>query len=316
MQHEPDQSLCLALQGGGALGAFTWGVLDGLLCRQTAIEAISGASAGAVNAVVLASGYLANGPQGARDKLSGFWRRLSAMSPAGAGASAALRGLSALSIDPSPALMNPLGFNPLARVLEEAVDFAELRRSSPIALFVSATRVRDGAARIFRTDEITLDVVLASSCLPQFQRAVEIDGESYWDGGFSANPPLLELLRHTASRDLLVVELANAIPDTTSGAQIVQRLQQISLSASLQRELQTVASFQELVEGDPGAQSAIAQRMRGLRVHRLCAEKHLDLRSGDERDLAPGRQGQMFEAGVSAAAGWLPKWVETRAAAA
>jgi NTE family protein len=306
----PVRSVCLALQGGGALGAFTWGVLDALLGRGVELEAISGASAGAVNAVVLADGLLDGGPAQAREKLSRFWRKLSDIiflggSPA---AQAAFGALDLLSVRPSPALLNPFGLNPLRDLLRQEIDFDRLQRESPIRLFIAATRVDDGSARIFRTEEVTLEVVLASACLPQFHDAVEIDGEAYWDGGYSANPPIMELVRATRSSDLLVVELTTPEPlgADAGGTQIERRLREFALGASLQRELDTLLDLQRMCVAEPAARSRLARRLRTLRVHRLSAQAHLPEAPGlNGLDLTWRGLSRLSESGAAAGERWI-----------
>src|SRR5271166_6039924 len=182
--------IALALQGGGSFGAFTWGVLDRLLEDGTEFDAISGASAGSMNAVLLASGLQKGGPDGARAALDGFWHDV-ADTPSLP--SFALTALAASVPFVSPYYHNPLGLNPLRDLLTKHVDFDRLRAAPPVRLMIAATRVRDGGLRIFREDEVSLDSVLASACLPMMQRAVEIDGEAYWDGAYSANPQLHRL---------------------------------------------------------------------------------------------------------------------------
>src|SRR5690348_10607188 len=184
--------LSLALQGGGSFGAFTWGVLDRLLeSDRVAFDAISGTSAGAVNAVVLANGLAQGGPAEARRQLEHLWKRLSRAAPlASLGAATATSAALELSTRViSPYQFNPLGVNMLRDILLADVDFARLRKASPVRLLIAATRVTDGRLRLFREHEISVEAVLASACLPQLHHAVEIQGEWYWDGAFSANPP-------------------------------------------------------------------------------------------------------------------------------
>lgn len=303
------RSVCLALQGGGALGAFTWGVLEALLRHGVRLEAVSGASAGAVNAVVLADGLLDGGAEGAREKLSRFWRKLSDIiflsgSPP---ALAAFGAMDLLSVRPSPALLNPFGLNPLRDLLREEIDFDRLQRKSPIRLFIAATRVEDGSARIFRTEEVTLEVVLASACLPQFHEAVEIDGEAYWDGGYSANPPIMELVRATRSRDLLVVELTTPAPpgSEAGGKQIERRLREFALGAALNRELDTLLDLKRMCVAEPAARSRLARRLRTLRVHRLSAHAYLPQAPGlNGVDLTWRGLSRLAESGAAAAARW------------
>ena len=202
--------LNLALQGGGAHGAFTWGVLDRLLEEpHLALDGVSGTSAGALNAVTLASGWLAGGASAASRGLDQLWREIAALarfSPLRAG------GMSQMAADftaqlLSPYQLNPLGLNPLRQILERLVDFERLRRDRSLALFIAATDLRRAEARIFRNAELSLDAVLASACLPQLHQAVAIDGELYWDGGFVSNPPLIPLIEHCRARDLLLVQI-------------------------------------------------------------------------------------------------------------
>jgi NTE family protein len=203
-------ALSLALQGGGAHGAFTWGVLDRLLEEETIdIAAVSGTSAGAINAVALASGWCQGGREGARATLDRLWRavgREAARSPLRHGGFAAFAlGLATHLF--SPYELNPLDINPLRQLLNELVDFAALRARSPMPILIAATQVSTGQARIFREHELTADMVLASACLPQLHHAIEIDGETYWDGGYSSNPPVLELAELGRSRILLVLRI-------------------------------------------------------------------------------------------------------------
>jgi NTE family protein len=268
--------VALALQGGGAAGAFTWGVLDSVLDRGVQIEAISGASAGAVNAVLVADGLIDGGPDRAREKLAGFWRKASDLMPPGSTSAtlAALQALDGVALRPSPSLLNPFGFDPLRDLLRDTIDFARLRRESPVGLFISATRVRDGVARIFRTDEVTLEVLMASARLPQLHNAVEIESEAYWDGGYSANPPVIELVRATTAPNILVVELSSpsSTAAPTTGRDIERRLRDFALGASLQRELEMLSELQAICDAEPGAQSPFARHLRALRVDRISAQ--------------------------------------------
>jgi len=212
----------LGLQGGGAHGAFTWGVLDRLL-EETwlSIEGISGTSAGAMNAVVLVHGHLEDGPAGARQALEKFWREAShaaRFSPFQRGPLDVLLGRWTLDNSPlfvamdmmarvvSPYDANPFGTNPLRSILTDMIDFARLPQSA-IKLFVTATSVRTGSGRVFRNDQITPDVLLASACLPTMFQAIEIDGEPYWDGGYSGNPTITPLVRECSSSDTILVQI-------------------------------------------------------------------------------------------------------------
>ncbi len=225
-RHRP-RRLSLALQGGGSFGAFTAGVLDGLLADpDLSFDTVSGTSAGAVNAVLLADGLAEGGPDAARAKLARFWERLSLAAPLRLGGIVDAAMSSAVHLSGrmlSPYQFNPFGLDPLRRLLAEEVDFDRLRRDPPLHLMIAATRVRDGKLRLFREREITLDAILASACLPHIHHAVEIDGEAYWDGGFSANPPLRKLVRESRTDDVLLVQLT---PQQRDGgaAQLVRYL--------------------------------------------------------------------------------------------
>ncbi len=268
-------ALALALQGGGSFGAFTWGVLDRLL-EQGGIgwDMISGASAGAVNAVLLADGLAAGGPAEARRRLAWFWEQVSRRTPsgaamlAGAALGASLRWVSPFALDP-PAL------TPLRGLLEEAVDFPRLRAAAESGagplLLIAATRVRDGAPVLFRSPEITLDMVLASSCLPFLGQPVTIDGEACWDGGYSANPPLRALVEESRAQDLLLVQLlpaaAEAVPRQSHD--IARRVQEITFNAPLQREEAELEAARHA--GHPLFRSALRRRLDRARLHRIAA---------------------------------------------
>ncbi len=212
----------LALQGGGSHGAFTWGVLERLLEEPwLRIAGISGTSAGAMNAAVLADGWTEGGAAGARNALEKFWHSVSqaaAFSLLQRSPIDRLMGRWALDTSPayvamdlisrvlSPYVLNPLGYNPLRRILAESIDCNRLARSS-IKLFITATSVRTGRGRIFRNAEITADGLLASACLPTMFRAVDIDGEAYWDGGFTGNPTITPLVRETDAHDSILVQI-------------------------------------------------------------------------------------------------------------
>src|SRR5215475_10416106 len=240
----------LGLQGGGSHGAFTWGVLDRLLEEPwLRIEGISGTSAGAMNAAVLVDGYAKGGAEAARSALVAFWRsvsRAALLSPLRRGFLDVL--LDRWSLDHSPVFvamdmmarvfspydLNPGGFNPLQQILTESIDFDRLGRA-PIKLFVTATNVRTGQGRVFRNREITPQVLLASACLPSLFQAVEIEGESYWDGGYSGNPTITPLVRECNSRDTILVQI-NPVerPGVHNTArEILNRLNEVSFNSVL-----------------------------------------------------------------------------------
>jgi len=277
------QRLALALQGGGAHGAFTWGVLDRLLETGIHVEAVSGSSAGAFNAVFMAHGLLQGGPDGAREALSQLWQRIgdkAAFSPLrpnffdqmGAGAnmenSARVVGFDLFTRLLSPYQFNPLDMNPLRNLLTECIDFERLQRNRRIRLFVAATDVATGHARIFRTREITADVVLASATLPWLHHAVAIGGRHYWDGGFAANPPLMPLLEEAGVRDLLLVRLDNGETDSVplTARAIHARLNQIMFTAPLHRDLDQLTELRRLAQGG-ALRGSLARRLADLRFH-------------------------------------------------
>lgn len=257
--------ICLALQGGGAHGAFQWGVLDRLLEVDVLdIRAVTAASAGAMNAAALVSGLATGGPQGARDTLDKLWRETnqsggknvfgdssiwsSAMTPGWLKDSPLWRASETLSMSMSPYDFNPLNHNPLSRVLQATIDF-EAVRASDIKLFIAATEVRHARSRVFTTAEITDQVLLASACLPHLFQAVEIDGEPYWDGGYLANPPLWPLFYEGTPDDLLLVTLNPFERDEAPRAagDIMDRLNEVVFNAPLVAELRAIAFVQELV---------------------------------------------------------------------
>jgi NTE family protein len=280
----------LALQGGGSHGAFTWGVLDRLLEEEwLTIEAISGTSAGAMNAAILADGWLKGGAEGGRAALDSYWRRVSeaaAFSPFQRTVMDKLMGRWSLDHSPvylamdmltrvaSPYDLNPMGFHPLKPILEESIDFGALAKS-PIKLFVTATNVRTGRGRVFRNGEITADVLLASACLPTMFQAVEIDGESYWDGGYTGNPTLTPLIRESNARDTILVQInpRERAEVPRSAAEILNRLNEISFNASLMKELRMIALLRQVA--DPG--KGEGARWAGMRTHRIMTDKLAEL---------------------------------------
>jgi NTE family protein len=268
----------LALQGGGAHGAFAWGVLDRLLEeRRIAFEGITASSAGAMNAAVLAYGLAVGGPRGAREALADFWRgisesgRFSLLQP-----SPFDRFTHNHSLEHSPAFLafdlvtrlfspyqfNPMNHNPLRDVLERTVDFARLRESDCVKLFLSATNVCTGKVKVFENNEVTADSVLASACLPYIFQAVEIDGESYWDGGYMGNPALFPLIYNCNSSDIVIVHInpiERAAPPRTA-AEILNRVNEISFNSSLMREMRAIAFVTRLIE-DGQLDTAAVKRM-------------------------------------------------------
>jgi NTE family protein len=278
------KTISLALQGGGAHGAFTWGVLDHLLeDGRLRIDGVSGASAGAVNAVMLADGLARGGSGEARKRLAEFWRAASFGGNLPGPQRAVVDRLLALLPFPafpmhvfvhgvarflSPYDLNPLDINPLRDLIERLADFAAVRSYADLKLFISATNVRTGTARVFTRDEVTADVVMASAALPYVFRAVEIDGVPYWDGGYSGNPALLPLVQSTDSNDVLIVQIIPIErPSTpTSAREIIHRISEITFNASLTSELSTLALISRLVE-DGKLKGAAG--FRRINLHRI-----------------------------------------------
>jgi NTE family protein len=275
----------LALQGGGSHGAFTWGVLDRLIEEPwLRIDAISGTSAGAMNAALVADGWAQGGAKGARAALEAYWRRVSraaAFSPLQRSPLDRLMGRWTLDTSPayvamdlmarvlSPYDLNPFGLNPLRAILDESIDFGRIARA-PIKLFVTATNVRTGRGRIFRNAEITADVLLASACLPTMFQAIEIDGEPYWDGGYAGNPTLTPLVRESDAHDTILVQInprERPEPPRTAN-EILNRLNEVSFNSPLMKELRMIALLHEVA--DPG--HGEGARWAGMRTHRIMTD--------------------------------------------
>ncbi len=320
------KTINLALQGGGAHGAFTWGVLDELLQDERLdFEAISGTSAGAMNAVVLADGLMRDGAEGARRRLAAFWRRISRE---GIGAGAAgeifqnilgfwnLPSLSSFPTFPSfgygerlaqmvsPYRINPLNINPLRDLLGRLVDFDLVRANTALKLFISATNVRDGKIKVFTDDEITADAVMASACLPYLFQAVEIGGEAYWDGGYMGNPALFPFFTETKCSDILLVQVnpvrSEAVP--TTAREIMERVSEITFNSSLLREFRAIDFVNRLLDDnriDP-------THYRRNRVHRIDATEALSRYTASSKlDTSWHFFRELHDAGRKAAREWL-----------
>ena len=275
----------LALQGGGSHGAFTWGVLDRLLEEPwLGIDGISGTSAGAMNAAVLVDGHAKSGAAGARAALENFWRRVSEaarFSPLRRGPLDVILGRWTLDSSPiyvamdlmsrlvSPYDLNPMGRNPLREILAETIDFERLARA-PTKLFITATNVRTGRGHVFKNDAVTPDVLLASACLPTMFQAVEIDGEPYWDGGYSGNPTITPLIRECKSQDTILVQINPVERESSprSASEILNRLNEVSFNAVLLKELRMMALLQQVA--DPG--NSEGAQWAGMRIHRIASE--------------------------------------------
>ena len=285
----------LALQGGGAHGAFTWGVLDRLLEEEwLTFDGISGTSAGAMNAAVMASGFAHGGADGAKAALENFWKRVSdasKFSPMRRGPMEMLTGQWTLDYSPmylaaemasrifSPYDLNPMGNHPLRPILVDMVDFEALV-DSPICLFITATNVRTGVGHVFRNAQITPDVLLASGCLPTMFQAVEIDGEFYWDGGYSGNPTITPLVRECRSHDTILVQINPIVREEIprSARDIMNRLNEVSFNAPLLKELRMIALLHKVA--DPGRGEGA--QWAGMRLHRIATERVTELTSSSK----------------------------------
>lgn len=281
----------LALQGGGSHGAFTWGVLDRLLeDDRIEIEGISGASAGAMNAAVLAHGFTAGGREGARKALKKFWNSVAIKAPfnvmpedwstPGTIASQttptrATKTFLFLARFFSPYQLNPFNLNRLRDILAGQLDFERLRADCRIKLFVAATQVSTGTLKLFHTNQLTLDVLLASACIPSLHHTIEIDGEAYWDGGLTANPPIRPLLYKCVARDILVVLLHPCRrPETPVAADdIWHRLTEISFGSALFTELQGIALAKQEAERGLLSFGPLERRLRHLNMHLIDSQE-------------------------------------------
>ncbi|MEM6676410.1 MAG: patatin-like phospholipase family protein [Pseudomonadota bacterium] len=315
------KSVNLALQGGGSHGAFTWGVLDRIFEEDRIwIEAISGTSAGAMNAVVAAQGMYDGQAEGARQALHTYW---AAVSAAGRASPIKRSPLDMLvgnwSLDTSPTYLffdlmsriaspyetNPLDLNPLRDLLDEHVDFEKVRACGDMGLYLSATNVETGRVRVFKREEITRDAVLASACLPFMFKAVEIDGEHYWDGGFMGNPVLFPFIDESPTDDIVIVQinpvLREGVPKTAR--EILNRVNEITFNSSLLRELRAIDFVRRLKETDH-----LPEGYREMRVHIIEARKRMrPLGASSKLNSEWAFLRHLFEIGREAADRWLQK---------
>ncbi|MBM3568836.1 MAG: patatin-like phospholipase family protein [Alphaproteobacteria bacterium] len=280
----------LALQGGGAHGAFTWGVLDRLLeDERIGVDGIVGTSAGAMNAAVTAYGLAIGGNRGARDALAEFWRKVSergksgplqpspldrAMGGGGMEYSPIYQAFTAMMRVVSPYQVNPGNWNPLREVLEEVVDFERLRAATDVKLFLCAANVLTGRLKVFERHEVSAAAVLASGCLPFLFQAVEVDGQHYWDGGYMGNPPIFPVIYACQSRDVVIVQINPvAIPELPTTAQAIHdRINTLSFNSSLMRELRAISFVTKLIDGgfDDGG------RLKRMLIHTIDAEDFMN----------------------------------------
>ena len=317
------RTINLALQGGGAHGAFTWGVLDRLLEEDNlSFEGVVATSAGAMNASVLAYGMAEGGKRGAQKALANFWRRVShaaAFSPLQPSLFDKLTGSRSLENSPaflmfdmitrllSPYQFNPLNFNPLKGVLEQSIDLDAIRMTRcPLKVHICATNVRSGKVKVFNNDELSIDAIMASACLPFLFQAVEIDGEAYWDGGFMGNPAIFPLIYHGSSKDVVIVHInpieRKALPRTAP--EIFDRMNEISFNSSLMREMRAIEFITRLIDdGQLDAKKHSRMRIHSIRDDAEMAELGLATRLNPDwsflcrlRDTGRARAGEWLEA--------------------
>jgi NTE family protein len=298
------RGISLALQGGGSYGAFTWGVLDRLLEEPgIEIKGVSGASAGAINAALLAHGLTTGGHQGARRALADFWGSVAGTMPG-----SLVDSLLFLTRFLSPSQFNPFNLNPVRDTLAAQIDFERLRTHCGLPVFISATNVRTGMPRLFGTREITVDVLLASACLPSMHRTVEIDGEAYWDGGLSANPPVRPLLYECDASDIVLVLLhPDRRPEVPVRAEdIAARWTELSFSAALFSELEGISLAKREAERSAFSVGRLERRLRRLTLHRICAPEAINGMSMQSRlNTHATFMASLYEAGRTQAAAWL-----------
>jgi NTE family protein len=314
----------LALQGGGAHGAFTWGVLDRLLDEpELAIDGISGTSAGAINACVLAQGLLEDGAAGAKAELAAFWRRVSDLGAVGFNPyqTTPLQSLTrawnldwspvglwldTLALFVSPYQLNPLDHNPLRELLRERLDFERLRGPGAVKLFICATNLKTNQMKLFGNAELSVEALLASACLPQLNRAVEVAGEFYWDGGFIGNPVLKPLLRECQAVDIVLIQLnpTDRAELPISARDILDRLNEVTMNAALMRELDGIATINKLL----AAGQLEHPRYEMIHLHRIAdPEVMAALGMRSKNNTAWPFLTYLRDAGRAAAEGWLER---------
>ena len=316
-------SLSLALQGGGAHGAYTWGVLDRLLEAGIRIDGISGTSAGAMNAVALAHGWTAGGADGARAALADFWQAVGDSVPFHVELLNSLNSTTDGALPTpmnvmmgfmrlfSPYQLNPFELNPLRDVVRAQFDFERLRRDCPLKLFIAATTVRTGKVRLFHTAELSEAALLASACLPTVHHAVEIDGEHYWDGGFTANPAIYPLLYECATPDILMVLLNPLQRDDAprSAEDISARSMELGFSTTFLREMRMIAHARQHIAETAGWMplGRLERKLVGQRFHLIEARELAEAGSTSKLNAASGFLTELHTLGRSRADEWLRK---------
>ncbi|MGI9332868.1 MAG: patatin-like phospholipase family protein [Gammaproteobacteria bacterium] len=316
------KAINLALQGGGSHGAFTWGVLDKIFeDGRIWIEAVSGTSAGAMNAVVASQGMYDGGGEGARTALEAFWLRVSEAGQASLVKRSPLDRLTRnWSLDTSPGYvwmdllsrlaspydLNPLRINPLRDLVRDCVDFQKVRNCGDMPIFISATNVETGRVRVFERDEITLDVVMASACLPHMFHAVEIDGTPYWDGGYMGNPVLFPFIDHSACDDIVIVQINPIVREGTpkTAREIHNRVNEITFNSSLLKDLRTIELVDRLIEQG----KVDREDYREMKVHLIEARKRMrPLGASSKLNTEWAFLQHLRDVGRGAAARWIDR---------
>lgn len=323
MNAQPKKTINLALQGGGSHGAFTWGVLDRLLAdERLEFEGISGTSSGAMNAAVLACGLSSGGRTAAREKLAEFWGRigsefseifsgpfyLSMLNPFPDTKHPALDTYLSLTKTFSPYQLNPLDMNPLRELVAESIDFELLRHHCAVKLFIAATHVRTGKLKIFENREISIDALMASSCLPSIHQAIEIDGETYWDGGFAGNPAVFPLIFNCKQNDIVIVLLQPLeIEETPTTAEAIQqRTSDLGFNAAFLREMRAISFSKKLINKSWMPTGKLESRMDNINIHLIENQALASQYTARSRyNTLPSFINLFYKEGVAAADVWL-----------
>jgi len=310
----------LALQGGGSHGAFTWGVLERLMGdRRLHIAGLSGTSAGAMNAVVMADGFIKDRREGAIKSIRAFWERISETGFFNSRTQAFWKGYgSTVNLDSTPLYgmfdmitrmfspyeLNPMDYNPLLEIVEEMIDFEELRKHTELKLFVTATNVRTGKPRVFTTHEMTAEVLMASACLPLVFKAVEVEGEHYWDGGYMGNPSIYPLVHECESKDVIIIQINPLRRDDvpTTARDILNRLNELSFNTSVVREMRGFATISQLIDSGQLSNHHYAQ----VNFHMIEAQDYLaDLNASSKFNTDIAFLEDLHQRGWRAADDWL-----------
>jgi NTE family protein len=316
-------SINLALQGGGSHGAFTWGVIKRLIKEShISIEGISGTSSGAVNACLYAYGLskFENEPETALDS---FWSELGELFTSiftsrdnflnfpllnSASNPYALEMFLNMSQSFSPYFFNPNDMNPFRELLEKSIDFQSLRKTNHTKLFIAATNIKTSKLKVFKRDELTAEHILASACLPSIHHAITIDDETYWDGGFTGNPPLYPLIFNCDSPDLLIILLQplikESIPDTAN--KIRERIYDIAFHSNFMREMRAISFSKQFIKKQYILKGALEKRLDNLRIHIIDADEDLKALDNKSRyNASPDLLKQLHDAGYDRADKWL-----------